>query len=41
VVRATNPTFAAKLASSTTLMVGVMILLAVAGVFFLVLAFRP
>jgi hypothetical protein len=41
VVRATNPTFAAKLASSTTLMVGVMIVLAVAGVFFLVLAFRP
>lgn len=41
VVRATNPTFAARMASSTALMIGVMIVLAVAGILFLVLAFRP
>jgi hypothetical protein len=41
VVRATSPTFAANLASSTLLMVGVIALLAIAGVVFLVLAFRP
>lgn len=40
VVRATNPTFAANLASSTALMVAVIALLAVAGIVFLFLAFR-
>jgi len=40
VVRATNPTFAANLASSTLLMVGVIVLLAIAGLVFLFLAFR-
>jgi len=40
VVRATNPTFAANLASSTTLMVVVIALFAIAGIVFLVLAFR-
>jgi hypothetical protein len=41
VVRATNPTFAANLASSTLLMVAVIVLLAVAGMVLLVLAFKP
>jgi len=40
VVRATNPTFAANLASSTLLMVVVIVLLAIAGLVFLFLAFR-
>ena len=40
VVRATNPTFAANLASSTLLMVIVIVLLAIAGLVFLFLAFR-
>jgi hypothetical protein len=40
VVRATNPTFAANLASSTLLMVVVIVLLALAGLVFLFLAFR-
>ena len=41
VVRATNPTFAFRMASSTLLMVGVVIALAAAGIVLLVLAFRP
>ena len=41
VVRATSPTLAASLASSTVLMVGVIVVLAVAGIVFIVLAFRP
>ena len=41
VVRATNPTFVAQLASSTALMVGVMVVLVVAGVLMLFFAFRP
>ena len=40
VVRATNPTFAANLASSTLLMVGVIVVLAIAGIVLLVLAFK-
>jgi hypothetical protein len=40
VVRATNPTFAANLASSTVLMVAVILVLALAGIIFIVLAFR-
>jgi hypothetical protein len=41
VVRATNPTFITNLASSTALMVGIIILLAVIGITLIVLAFRP
>ena len=40
VVRATNPTFAANLASSTLLMVVVIALFALAGLVFLFIAFR-
>ena len=40
VVRATNPTFASQLASSTMLMVVVILVLAVVGVVLLFLAFR-
>jgi uncharacterized membrane protein len=41
VVKSTNPTFTANLASSTALMVGVIVVLVIAGVLFLFLAFRP
>jgi hypothetical protein len=41
VVRVTNPTFAANLASSTTLMVGIIVVLAVSGIVMIVLALRP
>ena len=41
VVQVTNPTLAFQMASSTLLMVGVMVVLAIAGVIFLVLAFKP
>lgn len=41
VVRATNPTFMTNLASSTALMVGVIVVLAVVGIALIVLALRP
>lgn len=41
VVRATNPTFAAKLAGSTVMMIGLMVLLGCVGLVLLVLALRP
>jgi hypothetical protein len=41
VVRATSPTHAFQMAASTLVMVVVIVLLAVAGIAFLVLAFRP
>lgn len=41
VVRATNPTFITNLASSTALMVGLMVVLAVVGIALIVLALRP
>lgn len=41
VVRLTNPTFAAGMAGTTLLMVGIMVLLGLAGLVLLVLAFRP
>jgi hypothetical protein len=40
VIQATNPTFAAQMASSTLLMVGIIVLLASAGIVLLVMAFR-
>ncbi len=41
VVRATNPTFITNLASSTALMVGLIIVLTLAGMTLIVLALRP
>lgn len=41
VVRATNPTFITNLASSTALMVGLIVMLAVVGIVLIVLALRP
>jgi hypothetical protein len=41
VVRATSPTFAFQLASSTAVMVAIIAVLAIVGVAFLVLAFWP
>lgn len=40
VVRVTNPTFVANLASSTALMVGLIVVLAVVGILLIVLALR-
>jgi hypothetical protein len=41
VVRVTNPTFVANLASSTALMVGLMVVFAIVGIALIVLALRP
>ena len=41
VVRVTSPTFAASLAASTLVMVGIILVLAVIGIALLFMAFRP